>query len=310
LVLDQVEVEVEDQVEDEVEVQVQVQAIPGTLPPPLMLKSRLLLLAAAVLWSTAGAAIKSCGLDALQIAGARALIAGAFLFVAVRDARVRPDRRVLLVGVAYAFTVVLFVMATKLTTAANAIFIQDTAPLWVLVLSPWLLAERPTRGELLAVPIFGIGLALFFLDELTPGQALGNLVALASGVAFALSIIGLRGLRERGPAALVWGNALAAAATLPLWGRGPTPSAVDLGLLVYLGVFQLGLAYLCFSRGVSGTPAIEASLIVLVEPVLNPIWTFLVMGERMGRWAVAGAAVVLLATAWRTVAPVLTPRLE
>jgi drug/metabolite transporter (DMT)-like permease len=274
-----------------------------------MLKSRLLLLAAAVLWSTAGAAIKSIGLDAMKIAGARSLVAAAFLLLAARETRVRPDRRVLLVSVAYAFTVVLFVVATKLTTAANAIFIQDTAPLWVLVLSPWLLGERATRGELLAVPIFGLGLGLFFMDELSPGQNLGNLVALASGVAFALSIVGLRTLRERGPAALVWGNLVAAAATLPLWGRGPAATGTDLALLLYLGIFQLGLAYLCFSRGVSGTPAIEASLLILVEPVLNPIWTFLVAGERMGPWAAAGAVVVLLATAWRTVAPVVTPRL-
>ena len=275
-----------------------------------MLRSRLLLLAAAVLWSTAGAAIKSCGLDAVQIAGARSLVAGAFLLVVVRDARVRPDRKVLLVGAAYAVTVVLFVVATKLTTAANAIFIQDTAPLWVLVVSPWLLGERPTGGELLAIPIFGVGLGLFFVDELAPGQALGNLAALASGVAFALSIVGLRLLRERGPAALAWGNLVAAAATLPLWGRGPAATGTDLALVLYLGVFQLGLAYLCFSRGVSGTPAIEASLLILLEPVLNPIWTYLVAGERMGPWAVAGGAVVLLATAWRTVAPIPTPRLE
>jgi drug/metabolite transporter (DMT)-like permease len=275
-----------------------------------MLKSRLLLLAAAVLWSTAAAAIKSCALDAIQIAGGRSLVATAFLFLAAREARRRPDRRVLLVAGAYAVTVVLFVVATKLTTAANAIFIQDTAPLWVLLLSPWLVGERPTRGELLAVPIFGLGLGLFFVDELSPGQTAGNVTALVSGVAFALSIMGLRLLRERGPAALAWGNAIAAAATLPLWGRGPAASPTDVALLLYLGVFQLGLAYLCFSRGVTGTPAIEASLIILVEPVLNPIWTFLAAGERMGPWAVAGGAVVLLATAWRTVAPVLTPRLE
>src|SRR5512139_985076 len=274
-----------------------------------MLKSRLLLLAAAALWSTAGAAIKSCGLDAIQIAGGRSLVAAAFLFLAARDARARPDRKVLLVGGAYAVTVVLFVVATKLTTAANAIFIQDTAPLWVLVVSPWLLGERPTRGELLAIPIFGLGLGLFFVDELSPGQVLGNLAALASGVAFALSIVGLRLLRARGPAALVWGNVIAAAATLPLWGSGPAATGADLALLLYLGVFQLGLAYLCFSRGVSGTPAIEASLLVLLEPVLNPIWTFLFAGERPGPWAVAGGAVVLGATAWRTLAPVIAPRL-
>lgn len=273
-----------------------------------MLRSRLLILAAAVLWSTAGAAIKRCDLDAFQIAGGRSLVAGIFLFLAVKEARVWPTLRVLLVAVAYAFTVVLFVLATKLTTAANAIFIQDTAPLWVLVLSPWLLSERPTRGELLAVPVYALGLGLFFLDELTTGQVAGNLVAAASGVAFALSILGLRLLRHDGPAALFWGNLVAAAAVLPLWPSGPAAAPADLAIVVYLGVFQLGLAYLCFSRGMEGTPAIEASLLVLLEPVLNPIWTFLFAGETPGPWAIAGGAVVLGATAWRTVAPVLAPR--
>lgn len=266
-----------------------------------MLKSRLLVLAAAALWSTAGAAIKTIGLDGWQIAGGRSLVAGLFLLAAVREARARPSLPALGVAVAYAFTTVLFVLATKLTTAANAIFIQDTAPLWVLVLSPWLLRERPTRGELLAIPVYGLGLGLFFLDELTAGQVAGNVVAALSGVAFAFSIIGLRRLRGgAGTPALVWGNALAALATLPLWSRGPAATGLDLGLVLYLGIFQLGLSYLLFSRGVEGTPAIEASLLVLLEPVLNPIWTFLAAGERPGPWALAGGAVVLAATAWRT----------
>jgi DME family drug/metabolite transporter len=274
-----------------------------------MLKSRLLVLAAAALWSTAGAAIKSLGLNAWQTAGGRSVVAGLFLVIAVREARVRPTLPTLAVAVAYAFTTVFFVLATKLTTAANAIFIQDTAPLWVLLLSPWLLRERPTRGELLAIPLYGAGLGLFFLDELTSGQVVGNFVAALSGVAFAFSIVGLRRLRHDGPAALVWGNVLAAVATLPLWASGPSPTRLDLALVAYLGVFQLGLAYLAFSRGMTGTPAIEASLLVLLEPVLNPIWTFLFTGERPGPWAIAGGAVVLGATAWRTVAPILTPRL-
>ncbi|HTN52443.1 MAG TPA: DMT family transporter, partial [Anaeromyxobacter sp.] len=230
---------------------------------------------------------------------------GLFLFAAMPAARRRPKPRVALAVGGYAATVILFAIANKLTTAANAIFIQDTAPLWVLLLSPALLGERPSRGELLAVPVYGLGLGLFFLDELSAGQLTGNLVALASGVAFALSILGLRRIRHEGPSALLWGNLLAAAIALPLWPAGPAPRPLDLGLLLFLGVFQLGLSYVCFSRGLARTPAVEASLLVLLEPVLNPVWTFLLAGERPGPWALAGGAVVLAATAWRTLAPVL-----
>ena len=270
-----------------------------------MVRSRLLVLAAAVLWSTGGAGIKLCSLPAWQIAGGRSLVAALALLAFVPAARALPSRRTLLVAVAYAFTVVLFVLATKLTTAANAIFIQDTAPLWVLLLSPWLIGERATRGELLSVPVFLAGLALFFLDTLSPGQVAGNLVALASGVAFALSIMGLRGAGSDGPAALVWGNLIAAAASIPAWASGPVPAPVDLGIILYLGVFQLGLGYLCFSRGLAGTPAVEASLLALLEPVLNPVWTFFLAGEAPGPWAMAGGAVILAATAWRTLAPAI-----
>jgi DME family drug/metabolite transporter len=272
------------------------------------MRHRLLLLAAAVLWSSAGAVIKLSSLDAWQLAGGRALVAAVFLAVAVPAARRRPSPRLLLVGLAYACTTVLFVLANKLTTAANAIFLQDTAPLWVLLLSPWALGERPTRGELLSVPVFGAGLALFFVDRLSPGQLTGNLVALVAGVAFAASILGLRRLGPEGPAALVWGNLLAAAVTLPLWPLGPAAGAADLGAVVFLGVFQLGLAYLCFALGLRGTPAVEASLLVLLEPVLNPVWTYLFAGERPGPWALAGGAVILLATAWRTLQPWLQER--
>jgi drug/metabolite transporter (DMT)-like permease len=271
-------------------------------------KYRLLVLAAALLWSSGGAAIKRCGLDAWQLAGGRSLVAAVVLVALVPATRRRPTGLSLATGVAFAFTVVFFVLATKLTTAANAIFIQDTAPLWVLLLSPWLLHERPTRGELLSVPVFALGLGLFFLDRLTPGQFAGNLVAAGSGLAFALSILGLRRLGEGGPASLVLGNLMAAAATAPLWALGPVPTALDLGLVLFLGVFQLGLSYLLFTRGLRGTPAVEASLLVLLEPVLNPVWTYLFTGERPGPWALVGGAIILGATVWRTAQPHLLAR--
>jgi DME family drug/metabolite transporter len=261
------------------------------------------ILAAATLWSTAGAAIKLCALSGWQINLGRSLVAAAVLALLIPGARRRPDRSVLLVAVAYAFTVLLFVLANKATTSANAIFIQDTAPLWVLLLSPWLLHESPSRGELVSVPFFLLGLVLFFFDQLSPGQALGNVIAVGSGVAFALCILGLRKLGPRNVGAIVWGNALAALLSLPLALRGPTPTVRDLGLVLFLGIFQLGISYALFARGLRHTPAVEASLLALVEPVLNPVWTFLLTGERPGPWALRGGAIVLGATLWRTLAP-------
>lgn len=287
-----------------------------------MVKSRLLILAAAVLWSTAGAVMKSCELSGWQIAGGRSLVAALFLFVVLPRGRRLPSLPVLFTSVAYAATVVLFALANKLTTAANAIFLQDTAPLWVLLFSRWLLGERPQRSALWSVPVFALGLCLFFVDELSPGQLAGNVVALASGVAFAFCIVGLRrshvlpepsGSAPRAArdgadgsaASLITGNAIAALVTLPFWFSGPSPRVPDLLILLYLGVFQLGLAYVCFARGVAHTSALEASLLALLEPVLNPIWTFLVVGERPGTWALSGGAIILMATVWRTVAPLL-----
>jgi drug/metabolite transporter (DMT)-like permease len=266
------------------------------------MRARLQILAAAVLWSTAGAAIKLTTLDAWQVSGGRSAVAAAALLLLVPEARRWPSKKAWAVAVAYAATVTLFVIANKLTTAANAIFLQDAAPLYVLLLSPWLLRERPTRGELLAVPVFLVGLALFFFDQLQPGQLLGNAVAVVSGVAFALCIMGLRAVKSEGPAVLASGNLLAALVVAPLVLHGPTPVPLDGALLLGLGVFQLALAYVLFSKGLARTSAIEASLLILLEPVLSPVWTYLFTGERPGPWALAGGAVILAATAWRTVA--------
>ena len=262
-----------------------------------------LILAAATLWSTAGAAIKLCTLNAWQISLGRSLVAAAVLWLLLPGARTRPTRSTFAVGIAYATTVVLFTVANKLTTSANAIFLQDTAPLYVLLLSPLLLGERPSRGELLSVPLFLVGLLLFFRDQLTPGQVSGNLVALTSGLAFALCILGLRRLGGRNASAVLVGNLIAGAASLPGALTGPPVTPQDLAIVLFLGTFQLGLSYALFARGLRTTPAVEASLLALLEPVLNPVWTFLLTGERPGPWALAGGTLVLLGTVWRTLAP-------
>lgn len=264
-------------------------------------RARLFVLAAAILWSTAGAAIKSVdSMTAWQIAGGRAIFAFAALAALAPEARRRPDRRTAAVALAYAATTILFVLANRLTTAANAIFLQDAAPLWVLLLSPLLLGERPTRAELRLVPVYLAGLSLFFLDRLEPGAAIGNALAVLSGFAFAFLIVGLRGLRSGGAdAAVALGNLLAFAIALPGAARDFHPSTKDVAICAFLGVFQLALAYACLNRGLRGVSAVEGSLLALLEPVLNPIFAFLLAGERPGPWAIAGGAVILGATVAR-----------
>ena len=206
-------------------------------------------------------------------------VSAAALFIAaiIPAARRRPDRAVAGVAVAYAFTVLLFVLANKSTTSANAIFLQDTAPLWVLLLSPVLLHERPSRGELLSAPLFLVGLVLFFLDQLSPGQAVGNVIAVASGVAFALCIMGLRKLGGRNVGAIVWGNALAALLSLPMALRGPAPTTRDLGIVLFLGVLEIKTLPVEQFPSIT-PPTVEAAIAypgasanVLVDSVLIPL---------------------------------------
>ncbi|WP_438006896.1 DMT family transporter [Sorangium sp. So ce321] len=267
----------------------------------MVVRARLLILTAALLWSTGGAAIKLSSLSAWQIVCGRSLVAALVLGLVMPSARRLPGKRTLATAAALAATLVLFVQATKLTTAANAIFLQSTSPLCVLLLSPWLLKEHPSRGEKLAVPVFLLGLGLFFVDQLSAGQLLGNVLALGSGLASALTILGLRAARDESSVVLVWGNLLAGVGTVPLaLGSAAGPGALDIGLLVFLGAVQLGLPYAIFARGLRHTPAVEASLLGLVEPVLNPMWALLFVGERPGAWAMVGGALLLVATAWRT----------
>jgi drug/metabolite transporter, DME family len=274
--------------------------------------ARVQVLLAAAIFSTGGAAIKAVGLTSWQIASFRSGIAALVLVLLLREARTGWNRRTALVGLAYAATVLLFVAATRLTTSANAIFLQSTAPLYILLLSPWLLRERITRADLLFMLAVGGGLLLFFLDPeqpraTAPDPATGNLLALASGVSFAGLVMGLRwlggGARADGGkgamACVALGNLLAFVIGLPfaLAATPPLPATTtDWSLLAFLGVIQISLAYLLLSRGLRHVPAFEASVLLLAEPALNPLWSWLAHGEVPGALAVAGGAIILGAT--------------
>jgi drug/metabolite transporter (DMT)-like permease len=268
---------------------------------------RLLVCAAAVLFSTGGAAIKAVSSSGWQVAGLRSAIAFVTLLVLLPEGRRLWSWRAALVGCAYATTLITYVLANRLTTAANTIFLQSTAPLYVLVLAPWVLGERLRRADLLFMGCLAVGLLPFFASaqqvlDTAPDPALGNVLAAGAGVAWALTIVGLRWLSRaasgsQAVAAVVIGNLVAALACLPAaWPlRAMTPS--DAMVVLYLGVVQIGLAYVFLTRGLRHLPAFETSLLLLAELVLNPVWAWLVHGERPGRWPLIGGTVILVATA-------------
>lgn len=275
------------------------------------MRTRLLVLAAAVLFSTGGAAIKATTLTAWQVASFRSGIAALAVLVMLRGARRWPDRATWMVGVVYAATLVFFVVANKNTTAANAIYLQGTAPLYILLAAPWLLRERVTVADLVFMATLGVGLGAFFMGQepvrqTAPNPALGNMAALASGLTWAATVIGLRwlGRRTDDPTAtqpsLVAGNVLACVLTLGMALPVDQLPARDVAILLFLGVFQIGLAYVCLVDGIRGVPALEASLLLLLEPVLNPIWAWLIHGEAPGQWALIGGAIIMVATTART----------
>ncbi len=273
--------------------------------------ARLQVVGAAVLFSTGGAAIKWCSLTAWQVASLRSAIAFITLLVLVPRTRRGWNGKTWLVGLAYAGMLVLYVLANKLTTAANTIFLQDTAPLYVVLLGPVLLGERFRRRDLGVMLIMGTGMALFFLGSqrqfaTAPDPLRGNILAALAGVFWALTILGLRWLARGGDAgasaaAAACGNLIACLAGLPLALPLGQVSTSDAGSIVYLGLVQVGLAYVLLTHGMRRTPALETSLLLLVEPVLNPVWAWLVHGETPGSWAVLGGVLILGATAWRTV---------
>ena len=274
--------------------------------------NRLLLLATAFLFSTGGAAIKACSLGSWQVAGFRSGVASLAVFALVPAARRGLSWRVLPPAAAYAATLILFVTATKLTTAANAIFLQTTAPLYVLALGPVLLHERIRRSDLFFGAAVAAGLGLFFAVPqgtlaTAPNPARGDILGLLSGVGWALTVIGLRWLGKRSDgggaiATVAVGNAIACLVSLPAALPVLDSRWTDWLVILYLGLVQIGLAYYCLTRAIGHVPAFEATTLMLLEPALNPVWVWLVQGERPAALALCGGAIILSATlvhTWR-----------
>jgi drug/metabolite transporter (DMT)-like permease len=262
-----------------------------------------LMAAAALCWSLGGLLIKSVAWPPLAVAGGRGFIAAAFLAVFAPRFRFTWSAAQIGGAVAYAATTILFVTATKLTTAANAILLQYTAPVWIALFGAWFLGERATRADWLTIAIVFCGMGLFFCDDLRLAGFAGNLIALASGVAFAAMTLLLRKQKDTSAEESIFlGNLLAGVVGLPFMFSAQTfPSVRGWIALALLGVVQLGVSYLLYARAIRHITALEAVLIPVIEPILNPIWVLLALGERPGPLSLLGGVIVLSAVTARMV---------
>jgi len=256
---------------------------------------------AALLWSLGGIGIKAITEPPLKIAAYRSASAAVALFLLFRPRLGGRGLGFIAISACYAACLVTFVVATKWTTAANAIFLQYSGVVWVFLLAPVVVGEPRRPPDALALAVALGGMALFFVGKLEARAHAGDAMAVVSGVFYAGLVLLLR--RERGAgaeAAVTWGNVLLVAALAPVVARDPGLGARSAAIVVMLGTVQIAAAYALFLRGLHHVSATQAALVGMLEPVANPLWVFLVLGETPSIYAVAGGAVVLSAIAWRT----------
>jgi DME family drug/metabolite transporter len=258
-----------------------------------------LVVIAVLLWSTGGMFIKlATNLDAYQVTFFRSLLAGLTVLIITRRNGLRINAFGVMCSIIYATLLFLFVWATKHTTAANAIFLQYTAPVYILILAPFVIGEKFHLRDLATVIFCIAGMSLFFVGDLTIGDYQGNIAALGSGIFLGLYIMLLKHPRAVGMNSVItviYGNFLLALLTLPSGiASVSTITLGDLGAVAFLGIFQIGISYILFIKGVTaGTRPLDASIIGFIEPLLNPVWVFIFVGERPSNWAVLGGLIII-----------------
>ena len=274
------------------------------------------LIATAILWSTSGLFIKLIHWNPMAISATRSGIAALVMlfflnypFLSISKSTASKNKNILsslfskdlfkkrkttlLGAVSYALLGILFVIANKLTTSANAILLQFTAPIWVALFSHWFLKEKIRKSDWVAISISMFGMVLFFFGDLNPGYIIGNLIAISSGVAMAFMVIFLK-LEKEGSALEVTllGNVLTLLIGLPFFFLS-TPDLMSLFAILLLGTFQFGISYILYTAAIPHVSALEAILIPIIEPLLNPVWVFLFTKELPGGHAFLGGFIVI-----------------
>ncbi len=261
----------------------------------------ILLAVTATMWSLGGLFIKSINAHPLAIAGTRSAISCIIMLIYAKKPKFNWSFAQIAAGVAYASMVITFVFSTKLTTAANAILLEYTAPIFVALLSAWIIKEKPKTIDWVTIAVVFGGMVLFFLDSIDTKGLVGNIFGLLSGISYALFTVFMRMQKNGSPIeSVIIGNAMTAIIGLPFLFMA-VPDTKGWLFIVVLGVVQLGIPYILYSKAIKNATALEASLITIIEPILNPIWVGLIIGEIPGMLSILGGVIVITTVAIRCV---------
>lgn len=259
----------------------------------------LMLACAAILFSTSGLFVKIISISPLALVSSRSIIAAIVIALWLRRPHFTWSTAQIGGAIALALTQILFVIATRQTTAANAIFLQYTAPIYVAIFGAWFLGERAKSYDWLTMAAIAIGFVLFFNEKLSPEGWWGNIYAILSGLTLAWLLLFMRKQKDESTAeTILLGNILAAIIGLPAL-LSASPTSGDWAGILFLGVVQLGISFIMMSVAIKWLTAVEAVLIQTLEPIFNPIWVFLVIGEAPSLLALVGGLVVLAAVTGR-----------
>ncbi len=276
---------------------------------PAHTRAVFLLVGASFCWSLGGLLIKAVPWSPLAVAGGRGLIAALFLIATNRGLRFHFSRDQVFAAFAYAACTITFCAATKLTTAANAILLQYTAPVWVALFGAWVLGERATRADWITIGVVLSGMTLFFAGGLELANVLGNSLAVMSGIFFAAMTIALRKQKDGSVIeSIILGNLIAFFVGLPWILEAPALDASGWTALILLGTVQLGVSYWLYARAIKHVTALEAVLIPVIEPILNPVWVLIAMGEKPTFLALVGGVIVLTAVTARAITSIRARR--
>lgn len=263
------------------------------------------LVVCAILWSTGGIFIKNIEWNSLAIAGIRSLVSGTFMLLvtrrgfqfSVRDEKKRVDKTSSLffwiAALSYALTMILFVAANKLTTSANAILLQYTCPIYIILLAPLLTGEKNLPSDYITVLGVMLGITLFFADGLESGNQLGNLLAALSGLSYALATIFMRRCRGNSGGAMALSHLITALVCLPFVIQSGVPSQKSSFFLIMVGIVSIGIPSILYTIGIKKVRALTASFITMLEPLLNPVWVIIFAGEVPSTKTILGGILIL-----------------